>query len=81
MTIAEVRRSVSIAGKAMLTMDSSMLAMLDARIDATSTQRLASVERFTAKDVERMTPSAHGLVLEEDNAIGIPNSITQAGDN
>jgi hypothetical protein len=49
--------------------------MLDARIDASSTQRLASAGRFTAKDVEWMISSSHGLVLEEDIAIAILNRL------
>jgi hypothetical protein len=45
-----------------------MLAMLDARIDASSTQGLALAGRLSAKAVDWMTPSSHGLVLAEDIA-------------
>ena len=71
----DVARSVSIAGKAMLMADSSMLAMLDARIAASSTQGLARAGRLIATDVDWITASSHGLVLEEDIAVGVLNSM------
>ena len=73
--MAEVTRPVSIAGNATLTMDSSMLAMLDVRIAASSTQGLVRAGRLIATDVDWITASSHGLVLEEDIAVGVLNSM------
>jgi len=53
-----------------------MLAMLDARIDASRTQGLASTERSIATGVDRITPSSHGLVLAEDIAVGAFDTVT-----
>ena len=78
MVMIDVARSVSIAGKATLTMDSSMLAMLDARIVAISTQGLtqglAPAARFTAA-VDRIIASSHGLVLRDDIVAGVPHRL------
>src|SRR5215472_11116948 len=62
-TITEVARSVSIAGKATLTIDSSMLAMLEARIVASSTQGLALAAQSCTARVDWMVPSSHGLAF------------------
>src|SRR6516162_5125772 len=64
------------AGKATLTIDSSILATLDARMDASSTQGLAAAGRLTAKSVDWMIFSSHGLALAEDIAVQCPKSIT-----
>jgi hypothetical protein len=61
----DVARSVSIAGNATLMMDSSMLAMLDARIVAISTQGLALAGRGTAADVDWIIASSQGVVLRD----------------
>ena len=68
----DVARSVSIAGNATLMTDSSMLAMLDARIVAISTQGLASAGLGTAADVDWMIASSQGLVLRDGIAPGVP---------
>jgi hypothetical protein len=62
----EVARSVSIAGNATLITDSSMFAMLDARIVATRTQGFALATRGTAADVDWMIASSQGLALRDD---------------
>jgi len=69
----DVARSVSIAGKATLITDSSMLAMLDARIVATSTQGLALAGLGTAADVVWIIASSQGLVLRDDIVLGVPH--------
>src|SRR6516225_2075900 len=63
MTAAETERSVSIAGKATFTTDSSTYAMLEARIVATSTQSLALAAQSPATRTDWMVPSSHGLDL------------------
>ena len=69
----DVARSVSIAGNATLMTDSSMLAMLDARIVAISTQGLAlSAGPGTAADVDWIIASSQGLVLRDDIVAGVP---------
>jgi hypothetical protein len=79
MVMIDVARSVSIAGKATLTMDSSMLAMLDARIVAISTQGLtqglAPAARFAAARVDWIIASSHGLVLRDDIVVGVPRQL------
>jgi hypothetical protein len=67
------------AGKATLTIDSSILATLDARMDASSTQGLAAAGRLTAKGVDWMISSSHGLALAEDITVQCPKSITRQG--
>ena len=62
----DVARSVSIAGNATLMTDSSMLAMLDARIVAISTQGLALAGPGTAADVDWIIAPSQGLVLRGD---------------
>ena len=68
----DVARSVSIAGNATLMTDSSMLAMLDARIVAISTQGLAPAGPDTAADVDWIIASSQGLVLRDDIVAGVP---------
>src|ERR1700733_15149086 len=68
----DVARAVSIAGKARLMTDSSMLAMLDARIVAISTQGLALAGPRTAADVDWIIASSQGLVLKDDIVAGVP---------
>src|SRR5271169_5048019 len=51
-TTTEVARSVSIAGKATLTTDSSTNAMLDARIAATNTHGFALAPQFRAAGID-----------------------------
>src|SRR6516225_6112395 len=76
MTAAETERSVSIAGKATFTTDSSTYAMLDARIVASSTQSLASAAQSPATRTDWMVPSSHGLdlTLGTRNCSSRPNS-------
>jgi hypothetical protein len=68
----DVARSVSIAGNATLMTDSSMLAMLDARIVAISTQGLALAGPDTSADVDWIIASSQGLVLRDDIVAGVP---------
>ena len=68
----DVARSVSIAGNATLMTDSSMLAMLDARIVAISTQGFALAGPGTAADVDWIIASSQGLVLKDDIVAGVP---------
>jgi hypothetical protein len=60
-TTTVVARSVSIAGKATLTIDSSMYAMLDARTVAVSTQGFALAAQIESARAAAMAPWAHGL--------------------
>jgi hypothetical protein len=71
----DVARSVSIAGKATLMTDSSMLAMLDARIVAINTQGLALAARVAATGVDWIIASSHGLVLTDDIVVGAPHRL------
>ena len=68
----DVARSVSIDGNATLMTDSSMLAMLDARIVAISTQGLALAGPGPAADVDWIIASSQGLVLKDDIVAGVP---------
>jgi hypothetical protein len=52
--------------------DSSMLAMLDARIVAVSTQGLALARPGTAVDADWIIASSQGLVLRDDIVSGVP---------
>ena len=49
-----------------------MLAMLDARIVAISTQGLALAGPGTAADVDWIIASSQGLVLKDDIVVGVP---------
>jgi hypothetical protein len=69
----DVARSVSIAGKATLMTDSSMLAMLDAKTVATNTQGLALAARVAATGVDWIIASSHGLALTDDIIVGVPH--------
>jgi hypothetical protein len=60
MTSTEVARSVSIAGKATLTMEPSILAMPDPRIVASNTHGLALGAQTPEDGTDRIAASSHG---------------------
>src|SRR5580704_10211383 len=62
MTSADVFRSVSIAGSATLTTDSSIYEMLDARIVTASTHGLALAAQSPTTRVDSIAASSHGLL-------------------
>src|SRR5580704_14068687 len=63
MTTTEVARSASIEGSAMLTTDSSIKAMLDARMAATNTHGLALEAQSGSTRVDLIAASSHGPAL------------------
>src|SRR6516164_3621331 len=63
MTSTDVARPFSIAGNATLTTDLSMLAIVEARIAADSTQGFSPAEQRVVVLVDRMVDSSHGPAL------------------
>src|SRR5438477_8684248 len=63
MTVAEALRSLSIAGSATLTTDSSTKAMVDTRMVATRIQTLRLARQIGSAATDRIAASSHGLAF------------------